>query len=184
MANGFTHIWVHGTAIQYNKNDTSGPTPYYAHLETMYNNNGFEIRRMSDNNNTRWEPMLYLPLITPSAISDALTSFQSLTLKYKTQGKACITSLRLFRNRGIEYALDGILKNLPLKGDLLKNLQHGKNYWTPLYPNNNLIANGGLCLELNLLFEPDNPDNPSYIPDSVIIAEAEIVFQHKKFDYE
>ncbi|PGE16340.1 hypothetical protein COM64_20520 [Bacillus toyonensis] len=183
MTDAFTHVWTHGTAVQINKNEMEGPTPSYLHLDFTYNGDGFEIAppKVGGIYFSDWIATVYLPIITPATLSDALTSFYALHFRYKTQGTGEITSLRLLRNSGIEYATDQLLNNLPLCGDYLNGQQLGKNYWTPLHPNSNLIDRGGLCLEIIIQFA--SSEDPHQEPPFVRIAEAGVIFQHKKFDY-
>ena len=181
MADGLTHVWTHGTAVQFNEHDTNpGRSPMYEHLDVFYTSDGCEIAPPRDGYSSNWELIVYLPIPTPPAISDALTSFHALGFRYRTLGEATISKFRLVRNNGIEYAMADL--HFPLEGDSLQGLRPGENYWNPLYPNNNLIGGGrgscGVCLEIIINFKPS--DNPA----SVLIAGAGVVFKHKKFDYE
>ena len=177
MADGTTHVWAHGTAVQYNHKEADQQI-----LDVNYTSNGFEIKTTSDSPLTS-SIKVYLPIPTPAAISDALMSFKFLKFHFSTPEGAAITNLRLVRNNSVEFEMADLANDLPLRRNFLVD---GMG-WGP--PTSTLTLVGeALCLEITIFFgNIDNPNEP--VPnggnnDPVIIAGAGVQLRHKKFEYE
>lgn len=181
MANkGLTHIWAHGTSIQYNIKDADPKN-----IEVLYTPNGFELKKTPSEDeigsNQIFNPTVitvFLPITLPTAISDAIQHFSSLILQYRTKGSgAKINNIRLVRNNVTVFSVGNL--NTDLDDDFITN--GGRVFGTL---NNPYIPIGeSLCVEITIVFQEIPREVDPRHPNPVIIAGAEIISEQKKFDY-
>lgn len=170
MANGIVHIWAHGTSTKYNRKEADAND-----IAVSYTPNGIELKPRTIGGRAG-NIKIFLPITVPSAISDAVTSFQRLNLHYRITGvDACIAGLRLLQNDTTEFAMADLHNDLPLTHDYIVN----KSSWGPPTSGLPLVGNS-LCLEIFVIIGRDTQD----IPALVTIEGANLKLTHKKFDYE
>ncbi|PGE16339.1 hypothetical protein COM64_20515 [Bacillus toyonensis] len=175
MPDAYTYIWAHGTAVQYNQKEAAKKN-----IEISYTPNGTELKRKTPDAGVELantEITVFLPVISLYRISDEMTGFVNLNFRYKAQGGACISDLKLFaRDKELELCDIGNdltqIANNSLDVDFIaQGLDWGPCSIPPYFGAETLF------LKLNIVLRKS-------LTSSVLIAEAGVRFYQQKFKYE